>query len=182
MSHFFDGAHNIAPAFRKWRLEQAVLAAHLRSGQPHHRSTARIAGQGIASPSTRRTHSARTGWLIAVRSMSLAASLDPVARACHPPAGAGLLASAPRTAGSTARRCAVVPHAARARGEHGVEVGRLAAFRQVGFPTALPRTGQATFAASGSPGRRGRVAGGSAPDGRRGTTPSCELDTPLALG
>src|SRR5712692_4805607 len=50
--------------------------------------------------------------------MSLAASLDPVARAFHPPAGAGLSANAPRTAGSTAPRCVVVPHAARARAEH----------------------------------------------------------------
>ena len=49
--------------------------------------------------------------------MSLAAYLDLVARACHPPVGAGLSASAPRTAGSTARRCVVVPRAARARGE-----------------------------------------------------------------
>src|SRR5712691_868400 len=49
--------------------------------------------------------------------MSPAAYLDPSARACHPPAGAGPSASAPRTAESTARRCVVVPHAARVRGE-----------------------------------------------------------------
>src|SRR5262249_11543357 len=40
---------------------------------------------------------------------SLAAYLDPVARACHPPAGAGPSASAPHTAESIAPRCVVVP-------------------------------------------------------------------------
>src|SRR6266567_9180284 len=49
--------------------------------------------------------------------MSPAAYLDLSARACHPAAGTGPSASAPRTAGSTARRCVVVPHAARARAE-----------------------------------------------------------------
>src|SRR5438270_3308598 len=51
-----------------------------------------------------RTRNARTGWLTTVRSMSLAACLDPAARVRHPPAGAGPSASAPRTVGSTARR------------------------------------------------------------------------------
>src|SRR6266849_5181996 len=49
--------------------------------------------------------------------MNLAVCLDLFAQACHPPAGAGPSASAPRTAGATSRRCVVVPHAERARGE-----------------------------------------------------------------
>src|SRR5262249_11749434 len=71
--------------------------------------------QEIASPSRRQTRNARRGWLTTGRSMSLVASLDLVARACHPPAGAGPSAGAPRTAESTARWCVVVPNGERAR-------------------------------------------------------------------
>src|SRR5207247_5069954 len=83
------------PADAQWRLEQTELAFQSCNGQLHHRSTARIAGQETASPSTRRTRNARTGWLITVRSMSLAASLDLVARACQPRVVACLSASVP---------------------------------------------------------------------------------------
>ena len=62
-------------------------------------------------------------------------------------------------------------------GADGVEVGPWPAFGRVGFPTALPRTGLATFAASGSPCRPGRFAGASAPDGKRGTGRSFDPDT-----
>src|SRR2546421_11463034 len=60
--------------------------------------------------------------------------------------------------------------------------GAWPAFRRVGFPTALPRTGRATLAASGSPGWPGGIAGASAGDGRCGTSRSFGPDTPLALG
>src|SRR5205823_3650912 len=60
--------------------------------------------------------------------------------------------------------------------------GAWPAFRRVGFPTALPRTGRATLAASGSPGWPGYIAGASAGDGRCGTSRSFGPDTPLALG
>ncbi len=49
--------------------------------------------------------------------MTPAAYLDLVARACHPAAGAGPSASAPRTTESIARRCVVVPLGERARAE-----------------------------------------------------------------
>src|SRR5215467_9122045 len=49
--------------------------------------------------------------------MSLAVYLDPSARECHPLAGAGPSASAPRTTGPTSRRYVVVPHAERTHGE-----------------------------------------------------------------
>src|SRR5713101_4163570 len=86
-----------------WRLEQTELASQSCSEQLHHRSTARIAGRETASPAIRRARNARTGWLITVRSLSLAACPDLGAPVCHPSAGAGPSASAPRTAGSTAR-------------------------------------------------------------------------------
>src|SRR5204863_5287536 len=92
------------------------LASQSCSEQPRHHNIVRTAGAETLSASTCRTRSARRGWLITVRSMSLAVYLDLVARACHPPAEAGPSASAPHTAGSIARRCVGVPLATPARG------------------------------------------------------------------
>src|SRR5205807_2608774 len=110
------------PAFVQWRLEQTEPAFQLCSEPPHHRNIVRTEGAEILSASTCRTRNARRDWLTTVRSMSPAAYLDLSARACHPAAGAGPSASAPRTAGSSARRCVVVPHAERAREEQNRKI------------------------------------------------------------
>src|SRR6266849_5332938 len=61
---------------------------------------------------------------------------DLVAQACHPLVGAGLSASASRTAGSTARRYVVVPHATRARGEQN-QTRRPHTTHLEGYPSAV---------------------------------------------
>jgi hypothetical protein len=93
---------------------------------------------------------------------------------------AGPSASAPRTAQSIVRRCVVVPRAAAVDGNMESRWGAWSALRRVGVPTALPRIGRDTLAASGSPGRPSCVAAVSASDGRHGTSRSFGSGTSLA--
>ena len=87
-----------------------------RSARPRHRIPLERDRRELPGHPRDRTRNARRGWPTTVRSLSLAGCRDLVAPGAILPAAAARSATAPRRAGSTARRCASATARARARG------------------------------------------------------------------